>query len=126
MMVELREETGVAVVEPYGRLDLRTAGTLKQRLRTLIEGGRHQLVVDLRQVDFIDSAGLAALVSGLKQARTHNGDVRLAAPQDPVRIILEITRLHRTFDIYERAEEAVASFQGMAVPSEIAQDAVRA
>lgn len=111
MIVELRDETGVAIIEPQGRLDARAAGALRQRLKSLIEEGKHCIVADLSRVDFIDSVGLAALVSGLKLARTHAGDLRLAALQDPVRLIFEITRLSRTFDIHEDPADAVAAFE---------------
>lgn len=110
MIVELRDETGVAVIEPLGRLDARTAGTFRQRLATLVEEGKSWVVADLSRVDFVDSVGLAALVSGLKMARSSAGDLRLAGLQDPVRVIFEITRLHRAFDIYDTLPEAVHSF----------------
>ena len=116
MTVKLRDATGVAVIEPEGRLDARTAGALRRRLKDLIEGGRHKIVADLRRVEFVDSVGLAALVSGLKLARTHAGDLRLAALQDPVRMIFEITRLYRTFDIHEDPADAVEAFARSMAP----------
>lgn len=118
MIVELHDEAGIAVLKPAGRLDTRTAGAFRQRLRGLIEDGICCIVVDMGQVEFVDSAGLAALVSALKLARTQSGDVRLAALQDPVRLIFEITRLHRTFDIYEDRAEAVEAFARMAAKTE--------
>lgn len=115
MIVELREETGVAVIEPAGKLDARSAGFVRQRLKTLIEGGRPCVVVDMHRVDFVDSAGLAALVSSLKLARTRAGELRLAALQEPVRLIFEITRLHHAFDIHEELADAVHAFEQTSV-----------
>lgn len=110
MFIELHEETGVAIVELEGRLNARAAGALRQRLKNLIEGGRSWIVADLRRVEFIDSVGLASLVSGLKMARTNSGDLRLAGLQGPVRMVFEITRLYRTFDIHENTPDAVEAF----------------
>ncbi len=110
MVIESRQEMGVAIVHPTGRLDARFAGLLRQRLKRSIDEGTSRIVVDLRQVEFIDSAGLAVLVSGMKMARAHSGDLRLAGLQAPVRLVFEITRLHHAFDLYEEPADAVAAF----------------
>lgn len=98
----------VLVAKISGRLDSAAAPQIKSALNRLIEEGNHQVVVDLAEVPFVDSAGLAALISAYKRARQGNGDLVLAAVPQSVRIILELTRLHRVFEIVARPEDAVA------------------
>jgi anti-sigma B factor antagonist len=77
----------------------------------LFEEGKHNLVVDLQAVRFVDSSGLGALVSGFKNASSRNGNLKLAGLQLQVKSMFELTRLHRVFEIYTDSGEALASFQ---------------
>jgi anti-sigma B factor antagonist len=72
--------------------------------------GQARLVVDLSDVVLVDSSGLAALVGGMKQARQGGGDLMLAGLQATVRIIFELTRLDRAFDIANDRDAAIAAF----------------
>ena len=90
-----------------GRLDARNAQTLKETLNQIIEGGVTQLVVDLAQVPFIDSAGLAALVSALKSSRRAGGNVMLSGIQPQARTVFSLTMLDRVFNIYTSIEAAL-------------------
>ncbi len=94
-----------------GRLDAYTAPLARQQLFAAIEQGHQRLVVDLGQVTLIDSAGLATLVAGMKRARQQQGDLRLVGLQAGVRIVFELTRLDRAFEILDNTESAVASFR---------------
>jgi anti-anti-sigma factor len=67
-------------------------------------------VVDLNDVPFIDSSGLAALISGLKAARTAGGDLRIARPSDQARMLFELTRLDKVLLAYPSVEDAVANY----------------
>ena len=101
------------VVAPEGpRLDVIVANELKTALLELIEEGKSHLVVNLNGVDFIDTAGLGALVSALKRLKQsgQHGDVRLVHVKPPVESVLELTRLHRVFSRYDSVEEAVRSY----------------
>ncbi|MEZ4681164.1 MAG: STAS domain-containing protein [Caldilineaceae bacterium] len=63
-------------------------------------------------MDFMDSSGLAALVQGMKKCRDRGGDLRLCQLQQPVRMILELTRLDKALDIFPSEGDAIASFAG--------------
>lgn len=69
------------------------------------------VVVNLSGVTFLDSTALSTLVLGKKRAQALNGDVRLCEVQQQVRIIFELTRLDRVFEIFLSEEEAIQSFQ---------------
>ncbi len=112
MEIEITEHVvRIVVIAPAGRLDAYAAPELKQELEGLIEEGAVKLVLDLKNVEFMDSAGMAVLVSALKRTRSAAGDVVLTQPQsaDTMRI-LTLTKLDRVFKIFEEASEAVKAF----------------
>lgn len=88
----------IAVMEE--RLDAHNANELKEELLALFEQGKKHILIDLQEVRFIDSSGLGALVSGFKNAITHQGSLKLASLQTQVKSMFELTRLHRVFDIF--------------------------
>ena len=97
------------VVRPHGRLNMVTAASLKEVVTTAIETGTPQIVVDLIDVDFMDSSGLGALVSGLKSARQAGGDLRIAGASEQVRMVLTLTNLDRVLAMHGTVEEALAA-----------------
>ena len=91
------------------RIDAHNSGELKDLfLKVLEEEAGRDLVIDLDQVQFIDSSGLGALLSGLKNAELRSSGFILAGLQPRVRSMFELTRLHRVFDIYPKLEEALS------------------
>ena len=104
-------QTGTAVVRLDGRLDLVSAGEAKQRMVDVVDGGQRRLVVDMANVDFVDSSGLGAIVGVLKAARQAGGDLRIARPTSQLRSILELTMLDRVLRPYETVEEALTGYE---------------
>lgn len=100
MVVTVREE----------RLDAHNSDELKVEMNRLFESGTKDLLVDLKEVRFIDSSGLGVLVSGYKNASTHQGSIKLCSLQTQVKSMFELTRLHRVFDIYQTVDEALESY----------------
>jgi len=98
-----------ASVTLVGRFDARNAQTVKETLKQLADGGVTHLVVDLAQVPFIDSAGLATLVSILKLVRRTGGNVLLAGVQPQARTVFSLTMLDQVFTIHPTVEAALAS-----------------
>lgn len=91
------------------RLDANNSNELKQEINKLYESGSKALIIDLNDVHFIDSSGLGALVSGYKNASTHQGSIKLSALQSQVKSMFELTRLQRVFEIYQTVDEALAA-----------------
>lgn len=102
--------TVVVVLVKEERLDAHNSEQLKQELGKLFEAGKTQVVVDLKDVRFIDSSGLGALVSGFKNASSRQAALKLSSLQNQVKSMFELTRLHRVFDIYTTVDEATDSF----------------
>jgi anti-sigma B factor antagonist len=97
----------VQVFELNGSLDIATSPTVRAALTSASERGGHQLIVDLTQVDFLDSTGLGALIGGQRRAREFNGEVRLVAKEGQILRLLRITGLLRVFAVYPTLDEAV-------------------
>lgn len=97
-----------AVIHVSGRLDLVSAGALKDRVAATVHGGRSDVVIDLAEVPFIDSSGLGALIGGLRAARLAGGDLRIARPAEQARAILRLTTLDRILTPFETVEAAFA------------------
>ncbi len=102
--------TVVLVVVKEERLDAHNSDHLKQELSRLFEEGKQRIVVDLKEVRFIDSSGLGALVSGFKNASARQASLKLSSLQNQVKSMFELTRLHRVFDIYPTVDEAIDAF----------------
>ncbi|MFZ5918244.1 MAG: STAS domain-containing protein [Chloroflexota bacterium] len=112
MDMNIKTSHGVTIVELEGRFDAYTAPPVKQKLGDLAAGGQARIVVSMSGVSFVDSTGLSTLVSGLKRCRQGGGDLKIAALQQPVRIIFELTRLDKAFEIFSDVEAALNSFGG--------------
>lgn len=107
MGVTTREDRGVMVVAVQGDLDATTSGELWQSVDHLLQEGRRRVVLDLREVKFVDSAGLSTLVRCMKRTRGQGGELQLAGLQSPVKRTFELTRLDRSFDIQADVAKAV-------------------
>jgi anti-sigma B factor antagonist len=99
----------VSVVSLNGALNARSAEDAKQTFRDLVQKGVTQVIVDLESVPFIDSSGLAALVSGLKTLGGEASNLKLAAPQSQARLLFELTMFDRVFEIHDSVNDALNS-----------------
>lgn len=103
------EEDGRAVVQVGGEIDVYTAPVLRERLAALHEAGRHDLVIDLRAVRFMDSTGLGVLVGVLKRVRLAEGRLVLVIDSERILRVFHITALTQIFDIYDTLPAALAA-----------------
>jgi anti-sigma B factor antagonist len=103
-------ENGATVVAPTGRLDVAGAPALKDAISEALKNGQAKVVLDMEGVSFVDSTGLGSVIAALKQIRSSQGDLRLAAPNQQVRVVLELTTLDRVFPYYSTVEEALTGF----------------
>ncbi len=103
-------DTGITVVAPSGRLDVAGAPALKAAIGDAVKSGPSRLVIDMEGVSFVDSTGLGSVIAALKMVRGSKGDLRLAAPNQQVRVVLELTTLDRVFAYYPTVEDALTDF----------------
>lgn len=109
LSVTSREQGGRTVVEVGGEIDVYTAPALREKLNELVADGHHHLIVDMEQVDFLDSTGLGVLVGGLKKVRGHDGSLHLVCTQEKILKVFRITGLTKVFPIHATVDEAVAA-----------------
>jgi anti-sigma B factor antagonist len=101
---------GVTVLAPTGRLDVAGAPALRDAVGEVVRDGPTKVVIDMEGVSFVDSTGLGSVIAALKQIRGTQGELRLAAPNQQVRVVLELTTLDQVFPYYATVEEALTGF----------------
>lgn len=109
MLIDFEERDGIIVISPEGRIDANNAPFLKDQFQLRLKHSKF-FVFDLAKVDFIDSTGLGALVACLKYAGEESGDVVVANLQPKPRMVFEITRAYKIFEIYDNLEMAVQHY----------------
>lgn len=105
------EVNGWTVVAASGEIDVATAPELRDRLVQLITDGATRVVMDLENVDFIDSTGLGVLVGAARRARAADGDLRLVCTNSRILKIFGVTGLDEVFEIAASVDDAVAPDQ---------------
>ena len=99
LVIELRETS----------LDASNVREFREASQPLLQD-RTRIVLDLSGVKFVDSSGLGALISCLRQINGRKGDLRLCAMSTTVRALFELMRMHRVFNIHESRADAVRAF----------------
>ncbi|MBW4482458.1 MAG: STAS domain-containing protein [Tildeniella torsiva UHER 1998/13D] len=94
----------VQVIEPTGILDSTKAEAFRESVETLLQEGAEVILVDLKDITFIDSSGLGTLVVLLKKARGLNRSFCICSINDQVRMLFELTSMDRVFEIYENRQ----------------------
>lgn len=110
MNINIEAIDNVSVVRCGGSLDADSVASFKKATADLVNRGAVRLVVDCAGLTFIDSMGLGALISLLRRVRQREGDLKVAALNEDVKTIFEITRLHRLFDVCGDATQACRQF----------------
>ena len=100
-----------AVLRVGGEVDVYTAPRLRERAVKLLGDGVRHVVVDLREVDFLDSTGLGALVGILKRLREQDGSLKLVAGPERIMQVFRLTGLVRVFALHASVPEAIAGDQ---------------
>ncbi|MFM1832730.1 MAG: hypothetical protein RLZZ461_1046 [Planctomycetota bacterium] len=97
--IDIETRDGATIVRPTGEVDLARSPTLRTTLGQVIGNGVARLVLDLSQVEYMDSSGVATLVEALQQCRTRKATLVLSGLQDRVRSVFEIAKLDAVFTI---------------------------
>jgi anti-sigma B factor antagonist len=98
----------VVILALAGEIDMKSSVQVKSKLKEIYKSKPQTIVVDMTEVKFMDSSGLATLVGALKWTRSNGSQLRLAALAKGVRSVFEICRLESIFNIYDNITEALA------------------
>ena len=104
---EYRVEDDVAIVDVNGDIDVLTSGALRDRLLAVAVKGHHGLVVNLGNVEFIDSTGIGVLIGVWRRVQAGRGTFALAVPSRRTRRIFDIAGVSKVLSIHDSAAEAV-------------------
>lgn len=108
MRVSTRSAGQAAVVDIAGEVDMFTSPDLRRELSRLTGDSVPRVIVNLEEVSFMDSSGIATLVQTLKEMRPFGGKLILAAPGETVLRVLKLSNLTSLFEIHGSVEEAAA------------------
>lgn len=106
-----REVGEIAVIDFSGGITLgEGTSTLRVTVRELVGKGHRKILLNLGEVDYIDSAGLGELVAAYSTVRKAGGELKLLQPNERVRDLIQITRLFTVFDVQPNEPAAIRSF----------------
>ena len=108
MKHEIIEKPDACVVVFSGEIDLESSPVAREILIKCFENTK-KVIVDLSEVSYIDSSGVASLVEALQAAKKGGGVFALAATSEPTRRVLELARLDKVFTMFESVDEGLAS-----------------
>ena len=111
MKFVMKEELGITTVFLQEKnIDLFCARKFKKLWENLLGRGKKHIILDLAEVDFIDSHSLGILMSKLPHIRKEGGDIKIATPNEHVQRVFTLIRLGELFEIYSDAREARMAF----------------
>ena len=109
MEINVKREGTCSVVHVSGDVDLHSSPALRDTVLELFrKRGQETVIVNMSQVQYVDSSGIASLVEGLQESRKKNARFVLVGLNEGPRHVLELTRLLNVFEIAETEEEAVS------------------
>lgn len=107
-----REVSGITVVDLSGRITLgEGSAMLRQMVRDLLAKGQHKVLLNLGDINYIDSSGIGELVSGFTTVRNQGGELKLLHLTKKVHDLLQITKLFTVFEVHDNEQQALASFK---------------
>ena len=111
MKFSVREQDGVTILAPKGKIMGGPDSTeLHEKLRDLIKNNTKRVIIDLAEVDWMNSTGLGILISGLTTMRNSGGELKLSRVTDKIQSLLVITKLVTVFESHDSVGEAIKSF----------------
>jgi anti-sigma B factor antagonist len=107
-----REVNDIIIVDFSGKITLGEGSALLRRtIKDMIDRGHKKLLINLEDVDYIDSSGIGELVSAYTTVRNSDGELKLLNLTKRVHDLLQITRLFTVFDVQSDEEKALLSFR---------------
>ena len=113
MVIKCSKDQGIGIIKVGSALTAATVDAFREQLVNwqTVEPDVKNFVADLEDVDFMDSAGLGTLIAVLKRITEGGGDMKLACLQKKPRMVFEITRAYKVFEIYDSVEDALKQFR---------------
>jgi anti-sigma B factor antagonist len=110
MQINVEDKGGIAVYRMTGDIDINTSPDVKKSFDRTISAKKNKVVINLKDVGYVDSSGLATLVEILKNLRSYGGKLKLTNLSGKVKGLFEITKLDKLFDIVAEEKDALGAF----------------
>ena len=111
MDIQERVVDGVSVLDLSGKIVLGEGdGQIRDRIKDLLSDGQRRILLNLGDINYIDSAGLGALISSYTTTKREGGQLKLVNLTKRIQDLLAITKLITVFDTYDDEKEALGSF----------------
>jgi anti-sigma B factor antagonist len=112
MQITERDSGAVTVLDLSGRITMGEDGNLlKDKLQSLLHQGKKNILFNLAQVSYVDSAGLGAIVSAYTTVTREGGSLKLANVTKKLQDLLSITKLLTVFETFDSEDEALRSYK---------------
>ncbi len=108
--IELEARGAIQIIRLAGSLDMYSFPRLETQITTLFQQGQHAVLLDCRELDYIGSASLGALIGFAKQAREKGGDVKLLNVPERIFKIVELLGFTKVLQVYQDEQAAFTSF----------------
>ena len=105
MEIDFKDLGDHKIIQVSGEVDLYNVSELKKALFSVTDGSHQSVVVDMKNVNYMDSSGIGALVAGQKKMKAHNGHFALVNIHDDVLNILKLATLDKFFKIYDTEDD---------------------
>ena len=109
MKIDTNLQGNILLVKLEGEVDMSSSGSVWNAISPFVEGKKPKAkatIIDLSQVSYMDSSGIATLVRTWQTAQKTGGKMRIAAPSDPVRDVFELAHVAEIFEIFNTVDEA--------------------
>jgi anti-sigma B factor antagonist len=111
MTIQPRETDGVTILDVSGRITMGEGSVvLRDRVRDEIALGRQRIIINLADVNYVDSSGLGELISAFTTAKNRGITIKLLNLTKRIHELMQITKLYTVFDVYDDENTAVNSF----------------
>jgi anti-sigma B factor antagonist len=110
LKIDVRSLGHVAVVEPVGFINAHTARDFESVIQNLIEQNQHNIVINCKDLSYIASAGLGAIMGFIDQIRENEGDIRMCSMNETVFNIFDVLGFTHLYSIYDTEDKAIQSF----------------
>ncbi len=111
MKTSVREVRGVSILDLKGKITIGSGDIqLRETINKLVEDGRKNILINMKEVTTIDSSGIGELVGCYTSVTNKGGKLKLLHLPPKISDVLTVTQLITVFDVYESEPEAVASY----------------
>jgi len=104
------ENRGIVTLIPRGYLDAHTVAQFEAAIRKLVKNGHYKIIVNMKDLEYISSAGLGVFMGFIEEVREQNGDIKLSDLSQRVYKVFDLLGFPALFEIYEQEKEAQEKF----------------